>query len=266
MKKTLFISVSLFSFVVAFSQGIDPHINLGEGKVTVLQFMFPPAPERPATEKLAPRAIVNYISNVSYTYYIKKNKVLLKSQDGEAAADISSTDTTAIDNGLNLVSSTTVKYLHPAYLIDCIKRTACYLSDSTGLIVEKNLSETNGEFFYRNVNVVSPKPVTIVSTSDTSETFIAGKKCFKGLARDSDGKEFVFYYSKEKTGVQSPMNNLLPATFPYTILRYGFPIQWSYRNGTVSPDGLLILQVSEIRSCAVADSTMIPPRNSCPIN
>jgi len=210
--------------------------------------------------------MVNYISNLSYNYYIKKNKVLLRSQSSEDAATISSRDTMTSDNGVGLVASLIMKYEHPAYLIDCVKRTVCFLSDSTSRIVEKKLSETTTEPFYRNVNIVSPKQATIVSLPDSSETFIAGKKCFKGLARDCDGKTFPFYYCKEPMGVRSPMNNLFPANFPYNILRYDFQIQWSYMNGTVSPDGLMIFQVSEIKACAVPDSAMIPPRNSFPIN
>lgn len=190
MQKTLFIPVFLLFFAGAFSQGIDPHINLGEGVVTVLQYAFPPPPERPAREKIEPQAMVHSSSDLSYTYYIKKNKVLLSPQRDENAAKPLSGDTTTLDNGVGLATFLTAKYVHPVYLIDCVKRTACYLSNSTHRIVEKNLEETSTELFYRNVNIASPQAASIVSLSDSSETLIAGKKCYKGLARFSDGNIF----------------------------------------------------------------------------
>lgn len=264
MKKILLIHVGLLVFTRVFSQGIDPHINLGEGVVTVVEYAFPPPPERPATEKLEPQPILNYSGFQSFTYYIKKNKILLKAQDTSDKETTSSSDTTKSGNGGKMMVSLSARYVHPTYLIDCIKRKTYYFSDSTNKVVEKSLEETSTEPFYRNVNILQQTP--IAPLSDTTETLIAGKKCYKGLARDDDGKFFPFYYCKEPPGVRSPLNTIFPATFPYNILRYDFPIEWSYMNGTVSHDGLMIVQVSEIKACPIPDSVMIPPKNLLPVN
>lgn len=248
------------------TQGIDPQINLGEGVVTIVVYAFPPPPERPATEKLEPQAILNYPGWQSFTYYIKKNKILLKAQDTSDEETTSSGDTTKLGNGGKVMASLSVRYVHPTYLIDCIKSKTYYVSDSTNKIVETSLEETSTEWFYRNLINLSLKPSAIASLSDTSETLIAGKKCYKGLERNYDGTLFPFYYCKEPPGVRSPLNTFFPGTFPYNILRFDSPTTWSFMNGTVSQDGLLIFQVSEIKACPIPDSVMIPPKNSFRIN
>jgi hypothetical protein len=264
MKKILLIHVGLLVLTRVFSQSIDPHIDLGEGVVTIVEYAFPPPPERPATEKLAPQAILNYSGFQSFTYYIKKNKILLKAQDTSERETTSSSDTTKSGNGGKMMVSLSARYVHPTYLIDCIKRKTYYFSDSTNKLVENTLEETSTEPFYRAINIL--QQTTIVSLSDTIGTLIAGKKCYKGVARDDAGKIFTFYYCKEQLGVRSPLNTIFSATFPYNFLRYDLPIKWSYMNGTVSQDGLLIFQVSEIKACSIPDSVMIPPKNLLPVN
>lgn len=266
MKKIILIQVLLLVFTRAFSQGIDPRINLGQGIVTIIEYAFPPPPKRPAMEKLEPQAILNYSGIQSFTYYVKKNKILLKAQDTGHKKTTSSSDTTKLGNGGKMTISLSARFVHPTYLIDCIKRKIYYFSDSTNKIVEKDLEETSTEPFYRDVNILSSKRMPIVSLSDTIETVIAGKKCYKGLAVDDGRKSFPFYYCKEPLGVRSPLNTIFPGTFPYDILRYDFPIKWSFVNGTVSRDGLMIVQVSEIKACPIPDSLMIPPQNSLPVN
>lgn len=266
MKKTLFICIGVLICIRTFSQGIDPHIDFGEGLVTIVEYGVPPPPERPVAEKLEPQAILNYSSNLSFAYYIKKNKVLLRAQDSGDQKITSSSNTTNLENGKTVAASLSVKFMHPTYLIDCVKRTVCFISDSTNQLVEKSLEETSTEWFYKNVNSVLPKQDTIISLLDSRETIIAGKKCHKGLVRDYDGKTFPFYYCKDPIGVRSPLNNFFPGTFPYNILRCDFPIKWSFMDGTVSNDGLMIFQVSEIKTLAIPDSIMIPPKNLVPVN
>lgn len=265
-KKIISIQVGLLVLTRVFSQGFDPHINLGQGVVTIIEYAFPPPPERPAIEKLVPQAVLDYPGMQAFNYYIKKNKILLKAPDTGDKKTTSSSYTTNSGNGGKMTISLSARFVHPTYLIDCIKRKIYYFSDSTNKIVEKSLEETSAEPFYRDVNSVSAKRMPIVSLSDTTETVIAGKKCYKGLAVDDGGKSFPFYYCKEPQGVRSPLNTIFPGTFPYEILRYDFPIKWSFVNGTVSRDGLMIIQVSEIKACTIPDSLMIPPQNSLPVN
>jgi len=255
----------LLSFKQAWPQSVDKHLNLGEGIVTVIEYGFPPPPARPAAENLEPRAILEFTSNISFTYYIKKTKVLLKAQDSAGQETGSSWKGIKSDNDKIDAGSLSIRFVHATYLIDCIKRTT-YFADSMGQVVEKRLDETRTEPFYRSVNSIPSNQPTIVSIADSGEAIIAGKKCFKGLARDCDGKIFSFYYSKEPIGVRSPLNSLLPTAFAYNILRYDFPVKWSMMDGTVSNEGLLIFQVSSIEPCVIPDNIFIPPKNSLPIN
>jgi hypothetical protein len=264
VKKIPLILVGLLVFTTAFSQGNDPHINLGEGVVTIVRYAFPPPPERPPTEKLGAQAILKYPGVQSFSYYIKKNKTLLRAQDNNDSETTSFSDTTQFGNGGKTMATLSARYVHATYLIDCIKRKSYYISDSTNKIVENSLEETSTEIFYREVNIPSPKQMPILSLSDTSEVLIAGQKCYKGLAGD-EGGIFTFYYCKEPLGVRSPLNTFFTG-FPYNVLRCDFAIDWSFMNGTVSQDGLMIYQVSEIKACPIPDSVMIPPKNSFPVN
>src|ERR1700761_2554236 len=113
MKKTILIHIGLLVFSRVISQGIDPHINLGEGVVTIIEYAFPPPPERPAAKKLEPQAILNYSGLQSFNYYIKKNRILLKNQDTGDKKTTTSTDTTKLGNGGKMMISLSARFTHP---------------------------------------------------------------------------------------------------------------------------------------------------------
>ena len=67
-------------------------------------------------------------------------------------------------------------------------------------------------------------------TVNYSPVFIAGKKCYKGIAISKVGEYIPFYYTCEPLKVCSPLNAFLPLHFPKDVLSIKFPVDWTTKD------------------------------------
>jgi hypothetical protein len=258
--KVSIIFVCFFCCKKANSQETTHGIDLGEGIVSIAWYSFPP--QHPSTRALSPDSISRFGINNMLRYYIKTDKVLRKDMP-DSGRNLNDTADHTSSNGVPVEVHTimTVTLQHPTYLIDYKRRKTCFIADSSRKTVEYDMQDNMVEVFYRYVNDTGPFKVSIVSLADASPVLIAGKKCYEGRSLSFTGENEIFYYTKEPLSVRSPLNSYFPDDFPYNVLRFSSATQWSNMDGTVSNEGLIIFQVSEIKECSVADSLLVPPIN-----
>ncbi|MVT08345.1 hypothetical protein [Chitinophaga tropicalis] len=156
----------------------------------------------------------------------------------------------------------TASLAHPSYLIDRSKQMSYiyYYKDSLLRISKTPLPQNQFEIFYRtNPNTQNRK--AIIRQEDS--VWIAGLRCFKGIAvHDID--TITFYYSKNKLGLHSPLNNFL-SDFPFEVMSIQVPA-W---NGTQA-QGQVLFIISAITATSIPDSllklpTSIPQDENVPI-
>lgn len=238
----------LFIFSNIQAQTISRDADLGEGIITVGWYGFPPnntIPNDPAS--------ISPVPNIcGLIYYQKKDKILRKQQPDTSSDKARSATGTVDANAGSYQIVVPMKFIVPTCLIDWTKKKAYTFrkKSDTLQVEEKELQKENSEILYR---LADNNKTIITSQEKDNPVFIAGKKCFKGTARDKTGENFTFYYSDATPKIHSPLNGFLPADFPYNVMRADATTDWSMGDGTVGK-GKMIFQVLEIKECPLADS------------
>ena len=179
----------------------------------------------------------------AYRYYVHDSLILRKDTLTQNES------TTTIKRGI-VKSTLTASLAHPSYLIDRRKQMSYiyYYKDSLLRISKTPLPQNQFEIFYRTNASTQKRVISLQKDS----VLIAGLHCFKGTAV-GDTDTVTFYYSKEKLGLHSPLNNFL-SDFPFEVMS----IVVSAGNGT-QIQGQMLFTVSAITATPIPDSLLILP-------
>ncbi|TDX01356.1 hypothetical protein [Dinghuibacter silviterrae] len=180
-------------------------------------------------------------SDYIYTYYISPDSILR--MDDTVMATYRTVVTQSVKNA-SLTTTLFARMLHPAYVIGRTTRTVYTfpISDDTLLRRQLPLAEATFELFYR---VTDSNALDVTHLEKTPTVTIAGKPCIKGEGISKDSARITFFFTKEATGIESPLNRFV-RDFPYEVMSIKFPVPWTMPDGSMST-GSVVFQVTDIR-------------------
>jgi hypothetical protein len=207
--------------------------DLGTGTVIIRNFAFGPG-LRPAFPIPAKDSANLFMQNV---YYVNGDK-LFRDDESIAAPGLGPVTRE------NETGSMIFTFIRPRYLIDWNTKSTYVFSPANDQIGIMALEANDQELFYNNFGRREDVQLNFPINPDTIT--IAGKTCLAGLM-EHNGRTSRFYYTKDTLPLKSPLNGLLPVSFPYAVMAIHSDATWTNEKG--QPDiGTSIIQVHAIDS------------------
>lgn len=238
----------LFLIFSASAYGQEHKFDLGNGRISVNQYAFAPGVKAPdfVTDTLDQSLFNKYI------YFVSKNKAL---RNDLADQSLQKSKNSSVQDG-NVAINVNTQLVHPEYILDLDKNLAYLYSRSKSFLTIKSMDDFPVEPFYRSFIKSNNAVYDLSSSADT--VIIANQKCFKGTAVAGKDK-FVFYYTKDKIGIVSPLNAYVSKDFSYNILLISSEASWTLPDGKLGV-GHVIFQICDIHPGKISDDLFdVPP-------
>jgi len=215
MKKLSYFVLLLLITINCKAQSRVPK-DLGQGKITIGLFWFPPAD----TEKMD-------TSNhrfLQYNYYINHDTILKK---GNSDVLRESLDKKQIfHKNDTLKSHLAFSMISPSYIIDWKKKLVYtfYKKSGKDYISLDSLNKYTDDIFYRTISLGVLNNVKVVfDTVNQTKVQIAGLECYKARYKSTMNKYWhQFIYTKKQLLLYPPLNCLFNNSFPYFIVSFDY--------------------------------------------
>lgn len=254
--------------------------NLGKGTVHVRQSGFAPGAAIPDILSNSDDSL--RFMDFKFVYYVKHPLVMrndMLHRDSDKRRDVNMVKQTTLVRGQSAPVSPIAKkdinkkiskssdaavtmafayeMVHPIYWINWEQQQLYMLSGKKDFIARLPLQGNSKEAFYSWIGTKDSSSMVIDSLREDRTLMIAGKLCYQGTASYADEK-YLFYYTREKLPVFSPLNAYFPSSFPYAVMSFTAPTDWNSFGKPVT-GAYIVTQITFVDAVEPDDKLMAMP-------